>query len=202
MRNTILALIAATLLFAGLFAVSYYTRQSKPQNDTVPIAASSTAAAHDRYATSSPKSAASTTPQSSNHSGMKLYRNEEFGFEFWYPEGWEWRENIFGSPYSKFNATLFKIDGKDTNQDEIINIVTPDFADNAAHNARIMHAVITNAEIDNVAATKYRYNFNGVPTVVLDVPLGDLRLLLSIDEKHDLAFNQILSSFKWFPPEK
>lgn len=54
--------------------------------------------------------ATSTSPEN-DHVGMKLYRNNQWGFEFWYPKGWVWQENVFGGPRIKFNLTVMKIDG-------------------------------------------------------------------------------------------
>lgn len=38
------------------------------------------------------------TPGTDHHPGMKLYRNDQWGFEFWYPEGWGIEENTYRQP--------------------------------------------------------------------------------------------------------
>ena len=53
----------------------------------------------------SPPTQATTTPET------KLYRNEEWGFEFEYPEGWKVKENSVRTSSSKFNLTLSPLEG-------------------------------------------------------------------------------------------
>ena len=36
-----------------------------------------------------------------------MYRNDEYGFEFWYPKGWSVLENTYGSLGTRFNVIAF-----------------------------------------------------------------------------------------------
>jgi hypothetical protein len=69
-------------------------------------------------------------------SSLKTYRNEEYGFEFQYPESWSFFSNTFYGPFSKLNlvGASPEENGRPNplSSSILINIVTSDFAYNAA----------------------------------------------------------------------
>jgi hypothetical protein len=127
--------------------------------------------------------------------GLKLYRNEEWGFEFQYPEDWEFEENYTRSYYSKFNLRVIPINEKHTKIPVVINIVLSEFAERSF---RGIEKNTSKVIVDEIAGTKYEYEFGGGKEIAIILPFGDLRMIIGTDDS-DLyldTFNQILASFK------
>ncbi len=142
---------------------------------------------------------ASTTPfiQSSSTDGMKTYRNEQFGFEFQYPDGWTFHPNTFGSPFSKFNlvgASPEEGGHPDSSSPSLlINIVTPDFAERQFHDLSASDFIIA-----GIVGEKYVYQYEGLSKIDVILPLGDNKIILGAYKRYEGAFNQILATFKFF----
>jgi heme/copper-type cytochrome/quinol oxidase subunit 2 len=140
-------------------------------------------------------SQATTTPET------KTYRNEEWGFEFEYPEGWTFHENTFYSPASKFN--LVGASPEENNVPNpiipplLVNIVTPTFADNAIVNIKKLGATETNIIIDGINGIKYEYKVGAQEEILVDLLLEKYRLELSAIRGYEDVFSQILVSFKF-----
>lgn len=192
-KKIIIVLVAAaTFVIAGLAYINLRPHQAINVQTVV-----ATTTSQVQTSGSTISSTSSQAVLLNNHPGMKLYRNDQFRFEFWYPEGWVLQENVFGSPYSKFNLTVMKINGQNTDQNDVLNIVTAAFESNAVSNYQAMKAVKSNILIDGVPVTKYRYNFEGLTNIDADIPLGDYRILFGVESAHEAEFNKILSSFKF-----
>lgn len=144
--------------------------------------------------------ASSTIPtQMSSTADVKTYRNNEFGFEFQYPQNWKLDENSFGSPFSKFNLEGDS-SSKDYNPDMpafLINVVTSDFAEMAVISMKEMHAIMSNVIIGGTQGVKYEYLFEGVPQVDIYIPFGQYKIIFGTAGQHVGVFNQILASFKF-----
>ena len=132
----------------------------------------------------------------SAHPGMKLYRNDEFGFEFWYPEGWEWKEDLSRNPLSKLNVKVIKIDGLYTNQFESFNLVTPEFYENYLRNMQRLDAATSAYVIDNVTRVQYRYVMPGASIVDIAFPLGENFMLFGTEVRYADSMDRILSTFE------
>lgn len=183
--------VAALSLLSGAMYYWWRTSSNEPENNTQTAVATST-----HIQTSDTNTA--TTTQSTDHLGMKLYRNDEFGFEFWYPEGWVLYENTWKSPSSKFNLVV-NLPGDDNVvlNSFMINITTPEFADNAIISRERLHAQIGHLVVDDTNGVEYRYSFEGLPEIDVDIPRNQYRVLIVVDKKHEKEFNQILSTFKF-----
>jgi len=137
--------------------------------------------------------------QPTDSTGTKLYRNEEWGFEFEYPEGWSFHPSMFGSPFSKFN--LIGASPEEGNIPSVIapavlvNIVTPEFADRAFYGLNGVDTVVAHA-----TGKKYVYEFEGATRISIDIPLDEYRMLLGASKANEEIFNQVLASFKFFAP--
>lgn len=194
-KKIIIALVLVVI--ATTLVIIYRYQQKHYRNITGIIVATS-----PQTQTSNTTIISSTTQQQtiSNHPGMKLYRNEQWGFEFWYPEEWEWEENTWGNPRSKFNLTLAKIDGKNTNDLSGINITTPEFITSSYQDLREKSEIIT---VDGVKSFKYKYIQDPVQYTDVIIPInastsiiiGDAIIGLKSDDRQ--GFNQILSTFKF-----
>jgi hypothetical protein len=143
-------------------------------------------------------STSTTADTATDHKGMKLYRNEEFGFEFWYPENWEIMENSFKSPYSKFNFEVIKIDGKYTNLFDGMNLVTKDFYDNFLVNSETDNSEVTDITLGSVFGKQFHYtNEYGLLKTDITFPIGKHFAIFFVERKREKELHQILSTFKF-----
>jgi len=128
---------------------------------------------------------------------LKLYRNEEWGFEFEYPQNLILKENTFRSYYSKFNLELFTPIGEKRDTSFLINIVLPEFAERSFRGLEKITSEIIVAEVQGI---KYEYEYQGFPHTTVILPFGELRIILGTGEgskQYLNEYNQILSSFKF-----
>jgi hypothetical protein len=134
-------------------------------------------------------------------STFKTYKNEEWGFEFEYSNGFILKENIFGSYYSKFNLEIFEQkEGLDSVL--LLNIVLPKFVDTAFWKSQ---RNISKVIIDGVEGTKYEYEYEGSPQTDVILPFGEYKIILGTGdgEKQYLdELNHILSSFHFLNKQK
>ena len=131
---------------------------------------------------------------------LKTYHNEEYGFEFQYPENWTFHANTFYSPFSRFN--LVGASPEENGRPNpivsplLINIVTPDFAERAAVNRKNLGAIETDIVAGEINGKKYEYTEN-IVKISIDLPFGEYKMILGADKKHEDVFNQIIASFKF-----
>jgi len=131
-------------------------------------------------------------------SDFKIYKNEQYSFEFRYPRDWKVTENVFSSPSSLFNLKLSPIN-EDLPSIEIspidptINIVTAKFGDNAFIGSGKGSDVI----IGGVSGKRYEYKYEIFSGIGILLPFGQDRMILGTEKKYEDVFNQILSTFKF-----
>lgn len=135
--------------------------------------------------------------QNSTTTVLKTYRNEEYGFEFQYPDDWEIRENTFRSPASKFNLNVVPVGEKYLPNPVLINIVIPEFADAAIVNRKRLGAMESEVFVMGVRGMRYDYVFESLPTVAVDLSFGEYRLLLSAKKQYENVFSQVILTFKF-----
>lgn len=139
--------------------------------------------------------------QTTTASQTKIYRNEEWGFEFEYPEGWIFHANTFGGLFSKFN--LVGASPEENNLPNpiypsiLINIVMPDFAERANINLGKLNASTSTVVVAATQGTKYEYEFEGTRRISIYLPLGEYQVNLGAQKKHEDVFNLILATFKF-----
>lgn len=114
-KNTIIVILVLILLVA--VGVYYFVIQKET---------SKTPAVSEKVAP--PPTQATTTSET------KTYRNEEWGFEFEYPDGWIVKENTFGSYYSKFNILITPNLAEQYPCPILVNVVLNEFVDNSFKN--------------------------------------------------------------------
>jgi hypothetical protein len=142
----------------------------------------------------------------------KLYRNEEFGFEFEYPQDWSFEIDSFRSPSSKLN-----LQGNSSVENYnplvphvLINVVTSDFADKAVVSRQRRGAAESDVVIDATPGKKFQYKTDYSEKISFDFPLGEYRMIFALEIINGLdsnreyvsIFNQILSSFKFLDKEE
>lgn len=126
-----------------------------------------------------------------DHTGMKLYQNKDYGFEFWYPNDWEVQENAFGSPYSKFNVTIAPLSGKYFPDPIVINIVTPDFSYNIPEDSKVFSKI----NLGGIMANEHQYSYEGLTRNGIIVPFGKYNLILGANYEYQETFDKIISTF-------
>ncbi len=137
----------------------------------------------------------STTSPAQNNitDGVKTYTNTEFGFEFKYPEDWEFEENTFSNPFSKFNLEVALPKDKQTPNAITINIVAPDFVDRQFSD---LQDIASKVIVDGVEGLKYEYT-DQAPHITIILPLGKYKIILGTIIGHRDILNQILATFKF-----
>jgi len=147
-----------------------------------------------------PQPNSKTNNKTSDTDGLQLYHNIEWGFEFWYPEGWTFHENTFYNPSSKFN--LVGASPEENGRPNpifpslFINIVTIDFAANATIKINDIGAITSDIVIDGIRGTKYNYT-EKVPRILVDVSFDQYNLFVAAHENYEDTLNQILLTFKF-----
>ncbi|MBI5401472.1 hypothetical protein HZB05_01430 [Candidatus Wolfebacteria bacterium] len=137
------------------------------------------------------QSTATTTVATST---LKIYRNEEFGFEFRYPDNWEIQANTFKSPFSKFNLVAHPTNTHPNFEPFGINITDADYAERSYQS---LESKATSTTVDGVIATKYEYVAEAYNIDVI-VSIGGNMILIGNENKEYLSeFNQILATFKF-----
>ncbi|MEK7174346.1 MAG: hypothetical protein AAB759_01675, partial [Patescibacteria group bacterium] len=158
----------------------------------MPVAAISTSTA--------PITSTSTAPtQATSTSETKIYRNEQWGFEFQYPINLIVRENTFGGYYSKFNVEIVAKQGKYLDTVLLVNVVLPEFADRTFLS---MSATTSTVIIAGISGIKYEYEFEGLPEVAIVLPFEQYKVILgregsTMQHEYDNYVNQIFTSFKF-----
>ncbi|MFH1162238.1 MAG: hypothetical protein V1696_03115 [Candidatus Jorgensenbacteria bacterium] len=132
--------------------------------------------------------------QTGKAEGMKTYINTEFGFEFQYPANWEIRENVFGSPASKFNLNIVPNTERYLPDPVLINVVTSSFGDRAFQDLENITSKIT---VGGISGKRYDYEFEGMQRTSILLPFGELRIILGSEQRYEDVFNQVISSFKF-----
>lgn len=132
--------------------------------------------------------------QSDISPSLKIYRNDEYGFEFQYPTDWEIKENIYINSASKFNLIIAP--SKDTYLPDpiLFNFVTPEFADRSFSNLK---ENATKVNIYNIEAEKYEYEYEGLERISIIMPFNEYRLIIGAEKEYENTFDQILSTLRF-----
>ena len=135
-----------------------------------------------------------TTTKADNHLGMKLYRNDKFGFELWYPEAWEVLENIYKGGASKFTLVAHPAGTYPNFEPFIVNITTTEFVE---HSFVSYKDIAIPFVVDGILGEKYKYEAETYYTDII-VPIGDTRIIISnSNNEYVPEFNNMLSTFKF-----
>lgn len=177
------------VIILGLISAWIFIKYRPIQKEPLPVPIS----------TSTPHSPAVPVPTSTVSKGTtpetKIYRNEEWGFEFQYPKDLIIRENTFGSYYSRFNLKIFTKIGEQFDPAFLVNIVLPEFVENSFKNLKKTTSEVI---IDGIFGVKYQYDFNDRKETVIILPFNEYQLILGVYyEEYENVFNQILASFKF-----
>lgn len=143
----------------------------------------------------------STVPAStSSETGIKTYKNTEFGFEFKYPSDLIVRENTFKSYYSKFNLQVERWNKEDKYLSVFdVNVVLPEFANRTFIDSGSTTSTVM---VDGISGIRYEYKFEGLPEVAIVLPTGQYKAIIGIGGSakfygYENIFYQILTTFKF-----
>lgn len=129
----------------------------------------------------------------SNTDGMKTYINAEFGFEFHYPQNWEVKENIYGSPFSKFNLIVTPTQEKYLPDPILFNITTLEFVSRSFSD---LEDTVTKVVVGGIVGKKYEYEFESMQRISIILPFGEYQIILGTEKQYESIFNQVLATFK------
>lgn len=182
-KVVVIVVLVFVLVVAALNIFSNRLRTSQPP--TAPISTTTTSM---------------TIPPATSTAGVKMYRNAEFNFEFQYPDTWTFTPNTFGGPNTKFNLVgASPEEGGHPNPIDssiLINIVAPDFANNAAAEMLDLNAVTSTVMVSGMKETKYTYPFEGESQIGVIVPIGQTTtIILGARKYYEDVFNQVVASF-------
>jgi hypothetical protein len=138
-----------------------------------------------------------TQPQKNDNvpANTSIYRNDEFGFEFTIPDGWQVKENLYKSPYSYFNLTLLPMREKATYSDPVaINIVRPEFVEMSYHDMKPTDSTVL---VDGVKGVKYEYAFEGGDNIDIILPRTKNTFMIGYRKGYDDVFSGVILSFKF-----
>lgn len=171
------------LIVAGV--VCWYIKPYDSPSVLTPTATTSTATT--TVVTTPPASTATT-------SGFKTYRNEEWGFEFEYPEGWKVAENVYDNYYIQFNLILLPETGIHHEEPVIVNIDLPEYPEKAFKN---LDKTTENVAVDGVKGVKYVYDWNDDTITAIILPLGKYSMILGSNDHYTELFDQVITSFRF-----
>lgn len=185
--------ISIACIAIGILATSIIWVLSKQQEEKQPPA-------YNSQQITTPTASSSTPPIRVADNAAKTYRNEDWGFEFQYPESLVIKENVFTSYYSKFNFQVeyWNKEGKYLSVFDA-NVVLPEFANQTFLGVNATTSIVI---VNGVKGIKYEYEFEGLPEVAIVLPMGQYKIILGIGGSakfynHQNDFDKILNSFKF-----
>jgi hypothetical protein len=191
MKTKVLIIILAVLTIIIAVSIWFFVRQNQLGNQnnisSNPI----------QMSVESANTASSTQTSQIVTSTSKIYRNEQFGFEFQYPQGWIILEEPRGLGfYSRFELVATPNMAESNNNPFLINVVLPEFADRTFLGVGGTTSTII---ITGIAGIKYEYEFEGLSEIAIVLPFGQYKLILGTGSKKDYenVFNQMISTFKF-----
>lgn len=151
--------------------------------------------------------ATSTHTDINSAAGLKTYRNEQFGFEFQYPEKLRVEENTFGNYYSQFNLDVtipVIVEDGEPNKTRVahdstvvFNVVRPEFVNTDFWRSQQGTSTII---VDGVTGIKYQFEQEETIHTTVILPFGDYKLIIFTGDgskPYPDELNQILTSFKF-----
>jgi hypothetical protein len=128
-----------------------------------------------------------------------IYWNDEFGFQFSVPDGWQVEEKPYTSPYSYFNLILIPLGKKASYLDAVVvNIVKPEFVEMSYHTLKPSDIPIV---VDGVKGVKYEYAFEGGGNLDYILPRTQNTFIIGSQKEYNYIFNEVVSSFKFLKME-
>lgn len=142
-----------------------------------------------------------TNEDTTDTSSLKLYRNEEWGFDFEYPTSW-----ILDETYIVGNLRKFHLRSTPSDQMNLIYSVSPPFALDIVTTERAVRLIelfygvknsVSETSVGEVAGLRYEYEFNKKPRIVIVLPIGKYKLILDSDKEYGAIFDKLTATFKF-----
>lgn len=135
--------------------------------------------------------------QNGTQGQTKTYRNEEWGFEFQYPEDWTIKENAFGSAVSMFNLVVEPTDTAHFPRPIRINILPNDWIERVQESFEVDGIESFDVQIDRVDGVRYNHVDEGLPQIDYILPLGANRIVIGGKKEYEEVLEGVLDTFKF-----
>lgn len=135
-----------------------------------------------------------TTPATSS---LKIYRNEEWGFEFEYPKDWRIKENAFGSAVSMFNLVIEQIDTAHLPRPIRINVLPNDWIEQVQKSFEADGIELVKVQINGIDGIRYEHADEGLSQIDFLISKDEYWIVVGGKKKYIDTLNQVLGSFKF-----
>lgn len=131
-------------------------------------------------------------------SSKNVYRNEEWGFQFEYPEGWELLENTFKAASSKFNLVLDVKTEKGLPRPIFINVTDYNWGVKVLESMTNEDFEISEVVVGGKVAKKHRSDDMGLPLDSYFVLINnEYWINIAGKDGYEKEFNLVLESFEF-----
>jgi len=131
-----------------------------------------------------------------NIDGSKLYRNEEWGFEFQYPKDWQILQPAFGSAVSKFNMDV--VPPVRHLPDPIrINILPNDWIARVQNTFEVEKIIPSKITISGVDGLRYDHKSEGLSQIDYLFSRKTYWVVVGGKKQYEDVLNQVLSTLKF-----
>lgn len=137
-----------------------------------------------------------------NASGRRIYRNENWGFEFKYSGDW-----IFDESYINGDLRKYRLVAAPSEKARLIykslapfslSIVTPERADRLVEVTYDQGNPTSEVKVGNVSGIKYEYKFNYLPSTAIILPFHQYKLIFESNKEYEDLFKQVISTWQIF----
>lgn len=191
--------VILTVLFVAASIAFYFMFLEKPSTN-LPYGQPSPTPPHTATSIQPPEltptetQAVEPTPTTTN-SNLKTYHNNEWSFEFQYPQNWILEIESFGGYYSKFNVVARPTFGWISRFPVLVNIVLPEFIEASFGDIQKISSKII---VNGIEGIKYVYEFEGHQENAVILPMGEYKVILASDDmRYSDIYKIILDSFKF-----
>lgn len=132
----------------------------------------------------------------------QIYRNDEWGITFNYPNDWVIRQPAFGSKVSKLNFSVEPKEGRKYPETILFNITPKSWIENAMVNMKKDGIVFSDTEVSDLKAIRFESSYEGMPQIDYLILVNNTYWINVAGKKdYEETLNQVLASLVITPVE-